>query len=219
MNKPFKKVLEKILFALVGSFFILAAVFSMFAPLIVPQIGQPENIAGWLLFRAKTWPTLQPKANTAWEASDGITAGYVTHQPTEGGIRITLGPTQSNTREAYFASGVLQKRAFTLQAEVNTPAGCHNGLVFRGNAQGEYYVFLVSESSYTVEILRREANTDLPREALIPNTDVSEAVGKPQRLMIVGNAERYFFYINDLLVNQLSDSRLNGKLSGVEVFT
>jgi hypothetical protein len=219
MHKPIKKILEQILFALVSSFFILAAVFSMFAPLIIPQIGKPENIANWLLFRAKTWPTLQPNAHTVWEASDGTTVGYVTHQPTDRGIRITLEPTQTNTREAYFASGVLEKHAFTLQAEVSTPAGCHNGLVFRGNAQGEYYVFLVSESSYTVEILRREANADLPREALIPNTDVSEAVGKPQRLMVVGQAEQYFFYINDLLVNHLSDSRLNGKLSGVEVFT
>lgn len=124
-----------------------------------------------------------------------------------------------NTREAYFAKKLIAKHAFKLSVEVNTPKDCHNGLVFRGNAQGEYYLFLVSEPSYTVEILQREVNNDLPREAIIPNTNIPEFIGKPRTLMVLGDGERYFFYINDILVNNMSDSRLNGNCVGIEVFT
>lgn len=219
MNEQMKKVLKKILLTTVTSFFILAAVLSMFAPFIVPQINKPENIANFLLLRAKIWQTIHANTGTEWESSDSTTAEYVTDKPTDTGVLITLGATQVNTREAYFTKKLIAKHAFKLSVEVNTPKDCHNGLVFRGNAQGEYYLFLVKEPSYTVEILRREANNDLPREAIIPNTDVPEFIGKPRTLMVLGDGERYFFYINDILVNNMSDSRLNGNRIGIEVFT
>jgi hypothetical protein len=92
-------------------------------------------------------------------------------------------------------------------------------LIFRGNAQGEYYLFLVSQTSYTVEILRRKDNVDLPREAIILNTPIPNGVGKPQVIAVAGSGTSYSFYINNILVNSMSDSRLNGDRTGVEVFT
>ena len=219
MNEQMKKVPKKILLTFVTSFFILAAVLSMFTPFLVPQLNNPKNIANFLLLRAKIWQTIRANAGTEWEASDSTTAEYVTDKPTDTGVLITLGATQVNTREAYFAKKLIAKHTFKLSVEVNTPKDCHNGLVFRGSAQGEYYLFLVNETSYTVEILRRDVNNDLPREAIIPNTDIPKFIGKPHTLMVLGDDERYFFYINDIPVNNMSDSRLNGNRIGVEVFT
>lgn len=212
MDNQKKNVLKKSLIVITQSFLILAAILSTFAPFI---IDTPENI----LRRVGSWQTTKATTATAWEATDGSTAQYVSEQTTDGGIQIILSPTQTSTREAFFATGLSSKRSFILSVNVNTPRDCHNGLVFRGNAQGEYYLFLVSQSSYTVEILRRESNNDLPREAIIPNTAVSDAIIKPVSLTILGNGKEYFFYINNILVNHMNDGRLSGNRVGVEVFT
>jgi hypothetical protein len=70
-----------------------------------------------------------------------------------------------------------------------------------------------------VEILRREANSDLPREAIILNTSIPGSIGQPHTLSVLGDGTHYYFYINDILVDGMSDSRLNGNRTGIEAFT
>lgn len=207
MNKSNRRVLLKVLLALLNALFILVAGFSVLSPFIP------------LLLRAKLWQTIHARAATQWDASDGTTPKYVTHTPANNGLLVTLDPTETNTREAFFAQGFTTKHAFTLKADVSIPANCHGGLVFRGNAQGEYYLFLVSEKTYTVEILRRDADNDLPREAIILNTPIPATLSQPYGLMVVGDGEHYSFYINGYFVNAMNDARLTGNRVGVEVFT
>jgi hypothetical protein len=68
-----------------------------------------------------------------------------------------------------------------------------------------------------VEILQRESDRDLPREAIIPNTKISDKIGQPRNLTVIGSGEYYYFYINGSYVDYVRDSRLNGNRVGVEV--
>lgn len=159
-----------------------------------------------------------------WESSDGSSAEHAGYTPTRHGVEVVLAPTEFTTREAYFNHTAITQDGFRLSTEVAVaPAECGNecrkGLIFRGNAQGEYYLFLVSLTSYTVEILQRKDNVDLPREAIVLNTPIPESIGKPRVLAVVGDGQSYSFYINNVLVNSMSDSRLNGDRTGIELFT
>lgn len=195
-------------------FFVVAFVSS--APVVIEQMHRPDR----LLSRTKTWNiTTKSTSRSIWEASDGSSAKHVSFKPTSIGFKVSLQPTESSTREAFFNEGLIAKDTFKLSVDVNTPTACHNGLVFRGNAQGEYYLFLVDSVSYTVEILRRESNHDLPREAIIPNTAISDIIWQPRNLVIIGRGSTYYFYINGIYVDQIRDSRLNGNRVGVEAFT
>jgi hypothetical protein len=200
----------------IGIILFFVVIFISSAPVLIEQMYRPER----LLPRTNTWHvTAKSTGSSVWEASDGLSAQHVKFKQTSTGFNVILQPTETQTREAYFHEGLITKDTFKLSVEVNTPTACHNGLVFRGNADGEYYLFLVSESSYTVEILQRESGYDLPREAIIPNTTVSSSIGRPRLLTVIGRQESYYFYINDAYVNQISDSRLNGNRVGVEAFT
>ncbi len=195
-------------------FFIIIFVSSV--PVIIEQMYRPERF----LSRTNSWHIIAKSTDkSVWETSDDIFAEHVNVKPTNSGFKVTLRPTEIATREAFFNEGLITRNTFKLSAEVNTPPACHNGLVFRGNAQGEYYLFLISSCSntYTVEILRRESGHDLPREAIIPNTIVSDSIGQPRTLTVIGKGETYYFYINGTYVNQISDSRLNGNRVGIEV--
>jgi hypothetical protein len=196
-------------------FFVVA--FMSSAPVVIEQMYRPER----LLSHTNSWHIItKSTGKSAWNASDGFSAKYIDIKPTTIGLKVILQPTELATRETYFNEALVTTNTFKLSVEVNTPTACHNGLVFRGNEEGEYYLFLVSsESSYTVEILRRESNQDLPREAIIPNTTVSNSVGQPRTLAIIGKGQSYYFYINGIYVNQMSDSRLNGNRVGIEAFT
>jgi hypothetical protein len=215
MNKQSKNVPNNPSFAL-GIILFFIVIFVSSAPVVIEQMYRPERF----LSRTKTWHTIaNSTGQSVWEASDGFAVEHVSVQPTNDGFKVMLQPTELSTREAFFNEGLITKNPFKLSVDVNTPPACHNGLVFRGNASGEYYLFLVSSCSntYTVEILRRESGHDLPREALIPNTAVSDSIGQPRTLTVIGKGETYYFYINGTYVNQISDSRLNGSHVGVEV--
>ncbi len=212
MNQQSKNIPS--FFVSVVLFFVVALISS--TPVVIEQMYNPERFMprtdGWHVIAKST-------SGSIWEASDGSSAKHVSIEPTNSGFKVILQPTELATREAYYNEGLITADTFKLSVEVNTPPSCHNGLVFRGNTQGEYYLFLVSSSSYTVEILQREVNQDLPRKAIIPNTTVSSSIGQPRDLVVVGNGEHYYFYINGTYVNQMIDSRLNGNRVGVEVFT
>lgn len=186
----------------VGLFLFLVVIFISSAPVVIEQLNKLQE----------------------WESSDGSGAEYVSYKPTRHGIEVILAPTDFTTREAYFNKKAIAQDVFRLSTEVEvapTECGndCRKGLIFRGNAQGEYYLFLVSLTSYTVEILQRQDNVDLPREAIILNTPIPESIGKPQVITVLGDGPSYSFYINNVFVNQMSDSRLSGNRTGVEVFT
>ena len=120
---------------------------------------------------------INPVFESVWIASDGFSANHVSIISSRNGVDVILQPTELATREAFYYDELITKTNFKLSVEVNTPTACHNGLVFRGNENGEYYLFLVSsESTYMVEILRRDSGIDLPREAIIPNTPVSTVI-------------------------------------------
>jgi hypothetical protein len=200
----------------VGSLLLLLLVVASFVPLVITQMYRPEN----LLPRTKAWPIIAKSTDqSVWEASDGLIVEHVDIQPTSAGFRVMLRPNEVTTREAFFNEGLIARNTFKLSVDVNTPTDCYNGLVFRGNALGEYYLFLVGScaNTYTVEISRRESGQDLPREALIPNTSIPEAVGPPQTLSVIGREDAYYFYINGTYVDQIVDSRLNGNHAGVEI--
>ena len=200
----------------VGLILFFMIVFASFVPVIIIQMNRPER----LLPRSNTWKIIaQSTEKSLWEASDSSSVEHVSVQPTGSGFKVMLQPTKLSTREAFFNEGLLTKNTFKLSVDVKTPSDCHNGLVFRGNASGEYYLFLVSScaNTYTVEILQRESDHDLPREALILNTAIPESIGKPNTLTVLGKGETYYFYINDTFVDQISDSRLSGNHVGVEV--
>jgi hypothetical protein len=195
-------------------FFIIVMISS--APAVIGQMNRPER----LLSRAEAWNIIaRSTRGSVWEASDGSSAKHVSIQPDNTGFKVMLQPVEMATRQAFFHEGLIPTDTFKLSVEVKTPTACHNGLVFRGNPQGEYYLFLVSSSSYTVEILRRDSDHDLPREALIPNTTVSNRIGQPHILSVIGRRGTYYFYINGTYVDQMSDSRLSGNRVGVEAFT
>jgi hypothetical protein len=203
-----------------GLFLLLVVILFSAAPIVIEQINKPERLAFKLLSRSGRWQVLHASTRESqWQASDGSTAEHVRYRQTTSGIQVVLEPTELMTREAYFNKEAIIADVFRLSTEVDTPAGCHNGLVFRGNAQGGYYLFLVSPVSYTVEFLQRKNNSDLPREAIIPNTLLPKFVGEPHTLTVIADGQTYFFYVNNVFVNQMSDSRLNGNRTGIEVFT
>jgi hypothetical protein len=205
-----------------GSLFLfLAIIFISSAPVMIEQMDKSKRAASNLLARAGTWQIVNTSTdNTAeWESSDESSAEHVRSRSMNGGLEITLGVTQASTREAYFNKEAATTGIFKLRTEMSIPKDCHMGLVFRGDAQGEYYLFLVSASSYTVEILRRSSSNDLPREAIVENTTIPQVIGEPQTLTVLSDGRRYFFYINEAFVNSMSDTRLNGNRIGVEVFT
>ncbi len=205
----------------VGSLFLfLLVILISSTPVAIEQMKKRERLALKLLSRSGTWQVIHTSTNESqWESSDGSTAKHVSYRKTSSGVEVVLEPTELMTREAYFNKEAITTNVFRLSTEVDTPIGCHNGLVFRGNAQGEYYLFLVSPVSYTVEILQRGDNADLPREAIIPNTNLPESVGQPHTITVIADGESYFFYINNVFVNRVSASQLNGNRTGVEIFT
>lgn len=195
---------------------LLVIIFVSLSLIIIFQTDPPEK----LLLQSKVWKDISRSTTTSlWNPSDGSTAKHVSDQTISNGFEISLQPTKSSTREAFYNDGVIIKDVFKLTVEVNTPTDCNNGLVFRGNELGEYYLFLISScaNTYTVEILQRESNEDLPREALILNTTIPESIGKPHKMTVIGKEGNYYFYINNVFVNQINDTRLYGNHVGVEV--
>lgn len=204
----------------VSFFLFIVVIFISSAPVVIEQLNKPERRAFKLLAHSGTWQVIHASTSKSqWESSDGFSAEHVSYRPTSDGIEVVLAATELSTREAYLSKEAIATDAFRLSAEVDTPTGCHNGLVFRGNEQGEYYLFLVSPVSYTVEILQRRDHADLPREAIIPNTSLPQSIGEPHTITVLTDGQSYLFYINHVFVNRMTDSRLNGNRTGVEVFT
>ncbi|MEW5939073.1 MAG: hypothetical protein AB1750_05390 [Chloroflexota bacterium] len=186
------------------------------APVLLEQVCRPERS----LFCANAWGRITKNSEAAsWSASDGSSPEHVSVAPTEDGLSVTIQPTESPTREAFFSESLIPGSAFALSTEIRMLCGYMSGLAFRGNSQGEYYLFLVSSSTYTVEILERKSGQDRPREAIIPNTKVSRDIGWPRHLAVVGKGRTYYFYVNGVYVDTMSDSRLYGDRVGVEAFT
>ncbi|HET9910707.1 MAG TPA: hypothetical protein VFQ13_02395 [Anaerolineales bacterium] len=220
MNQPETSKPDSSSSFIISFFLLLMVILVSAAPVVIEQMNRPERLAFKLLSRSGRWQVLHASTGKSqWEASDGSTAEHVRYRQTTSGIQVVLEPTELMTREAYFNKEAITADVFRLSTEVDTPAGCHNGLVFRGNAQGEYYLFLVSPVSYTVEILRRQDNSDLPREAIIPNTPLPKFIGEPHTITVIADGQSYLFYINNVFVNRMNDSRLNGNRTGIEVFT
>jgi hypothetical protein len=195
-------------------FFIIIFIGSI--PVIAPQIFRYEK----LVPRASVWPiTARSTRESIWKSSDGTTANYVNINNTASGLNVTVHPTELIIREGFLIEDLITKDTFKISTNVEIPISCHSGVAFRGNAQGEYYLFMVSPcgKTYTVEILQRESGHDLPREAIIPNTNYPDTVGQPLTLTVVGNGASYYFYINGVYVDQMFDSRLNGNRVGVEI--
>jgi len=215
MNQHNKNVPDTPSFAVgVGLLFLI--IFLCSAPVIVQQMYRPEK----LLPHTNSWAiTTRSTDKSVWEASDGMSADYVNTQKAAHGVGVIVQSTELIIREAFYNDGLITKDPFKLSADVTIPISCDSGLVFRGNAQGEYYLFMVSQcaNTYTVEILQRDLGYDLPREAIIPNTKISDTLGAPHTLTVIGNGTTYYFYINDVYVNQITDSRLNGNRVGVEI--
>jgi hypothetical protein len=208
-------------FSFAGSLLLfIIIIFISSAPVVIEQLNKPERRPFRLLSQTRSWQVIHTSTSESrWEASDGSTAEHVSYRRIDSGVQVVLEPTELMTREAYYNEDAIALDAFQLSAEVFTPAGCHNGLVFRGNEQGEYYLFLVSPISYTVEILRRQDNLDLPREAIIPNTTLPKFIGEPHTITVLWDGQSYLFYINNVYVNSMNDTRLIGKRTGIEVFT
>jgi hypothetical protein len=197
-----------------GLFLLLVVILFSAAPVVIEQMKKPERLAFKLLSRSGTWQVIHASTKEShWEASDGGTTEPVHYRTTDEGVEFVF--ERTGNREAYFVKEAITPDTFKLSVEVNAS----NGLVFRGNDQGEYYLFLVSPTTYTVEILQRANNVDLPREAIIPNTHLPKFVGEPHTLTVIADGQTYFFYVNNVFVNQMSDSRLNGNRTAIEVFT
>jgi hypothetical protein len=220
MNQPETSKPDPSLSFITSLFLLLVVILISSTPVVIEQMKKPEMLAFKLLSRSGRWQVIHASTRESqWEASDGSTAEHVRYRQTTSGIQVVLEPTELMTREAYFNREAITTDIFRISTEVDTPTGCHNGLVFRGNAQGEYYLFLVSPVSYTVEILRRQDNSDLPREAIIPNTPLPKSVREPNTITVIADGQSYLFYINNVFVNRMNDSRLNGDRTGIEVFT
>jgi hypothetical protein len=202
-------------FSFAGSLFLfIIIIFISSAPVVIEQLNKPERIAFKVLSHSRTWQVIHTSTNQSqWEASDGGTTEPVHYRTTDDGVEFVF--ERTGNREAYFVKEAFTPDIFKLSVDVNAS----NGLVFRGNDQGEYYLFLVSPTTYTVEILQRANNVDLPREAIIPNTALPKFIGLPHTLTILGDGHSYLFYINNVLVGNMSDSRLYGNRVGIEVFT
>lgn len=201
---------------LVGLALFFVIIFIGSIPVIDPQFFQYKK----RLPHASLWPiTARSTTESMWKSSDGMTVEYVNFKTTASGLDVTLQPTELITREGFYLEGLTTKDPFKISTNVELPISCHSGVVFRGNAQGEYYLFMVSPCAhkYTVEILQRESGHDLPRLAIIPNTKFPDTVGDPHTLTVVGNGTTYYFYINGVYVDQMVDSRLNGNRVGVEI--
>lgn len=166
------------------------------------------------------WKTIDSDmAVNQWSASDGTSAEVITLGGTDGNFNIHVLPSEDGRREAFYSGREIEGDIFRLMAQVVIPPDRWSGLIFRGNEEGEYYLFLVSNTAYTVEILERNANADLPREAIFPVTAIPDGVGKPHTLKVEGNGQGYRFFINNAYLNQVQDSRLHGSRVGVEIFT
>jgi hypothetical protein len=200
----------------------------IFGPVIIKQEKPGSILANFLLTRAEKWTISyvntfdddQSVQLSQWKPTDGEISGFIRNiTVTNGHLEISFAPTQETVqRDAFVNEKALAQGDFLLTAEINAPLSCHTGLVFRDNAMGEYYAFLVGNDSFTVEILRRNSAGDLPREAIIPNTAIPENVGVPHKISVLASLGHYSFYINNIFVGQMRDSRLDGDRNGIEVF-
>jgi hypothetical protein len=198
----------------VALFFTIIVVCSI--PVVIQQMYRPEK----LLPHTNSWIiTTRSTDKSIWEASDGTSADDVNTNRTAHGVDVIVQSTELIIRDAFYSEGLITKDPFKLSADIKIPISCHSGLVFRGNTQGEYYLFMIGQcdNTYTVEILQRKSGYDLPREAIIPNTKIPDKIGEPHTLTIIGNRTSYYFYINGVYVNQITDSRLNGNRVGIEI--
>lgn len=189
--------------------------------------NRQEVSADKLLSQTGKWPigfrdyfeADSPEQLEYWRPTDGTLSEKVSGPMSKDGrFQVSVAPTESDSvREAFYNEFVLAPKNFLLSVELINPAGCKTGLVFRGNIKGEYYLFLVGSRSYTVEILQRDAESDLPREAIILNTDIPERIGQPHKLSVLADDKKYYFYVNNYFVDEMHDSRLSGERAGIEV--
>lgn len=156
---------------------------------------------------------------TYWTSTDGTTSGLITSfGSVNERLEITVAPTRNViVREAFFNEHALAAGDFLLTMELQVPLPCATGLIFRGDILGEYYLFLVTNDRYDVEILRREGARDQPREAIIPNAPIPAELIPPYSLGVLAHEDDYSFYINQVLVTTMSDSRLRGERTGIEI--
>jgi hypothetical protein len=200
-------------------FFIISIAFNF--------INRQEVLADKQLSQTEKWPISfrdyfesdSPEQLEYWRSTDGTSSEKVSGPISKDGrLQVSVAPTESDTvREAFYNEFALAPRNFLLSVELINPAGCNTGLIFRGNIKGEYYLFLVGSHTYTVEILQRDAGSDLPRQAIISNTDIPERIGQPHKLSVLSDGQNYYFYINNSFVNEIHDSRLSGERTGIEI--
>lgn len=177
-----------------------------------------------LLAYAEKWPiafsdAFDTESLPSWKPSDGSIDEGIKKMLTSGGrFEITVAPTlKSIMRDGFYNERAYASGNFMLQMKTNLPLSCDAGLIFRGNEQGEYYLFLIGNNSYTVEILRRNKDGDLPREAIILNTPFPQGIGEPDTLSVVAQNDSYYFYVNHVFVDKMSDDRLHGDQTGIEL--
>lgn len=220
MKQPEASKADSPISFIISLFLFLLVILISSTPVVIEQMNKPERLVSRILSHYGAWQLSHTSTSESqWEASDGSTAGHASYSQTSNGVKVIIQPNEFSTREAFFSKEAITADVFRLSIQVDTPTACHNGLVFRGDAQGDYYLFLVDQVSYTMEILQRKDNADLPREAIIPNTSLPKSVGEPHTITVIGDGQSYLFYINDIFVDRMSDSRLNGNRTGIEVFT
>lgn len=199
----------------------------IFAPITIERLNIRKIYAEKLLSNADEWPIIlrdfygnaSPSQFAYWKPTDGTTADSVNLSLlTNGRFEISVAPTQNTiVREAFFNEHAFAPRNFLLTAGVSLPDACDTGLIFRGDTLGEYYSFLVGNDHYTVEDFPRNPEGDLPRQAIIPNKPIPESIGRPSALGVLANDNHYYFYINHDFVDSMSDSRLHGERTGIEI--
>lgn len=181
--------------------------------------------ANKLLIQTEEWvikvsETFDNDSLAFWVPTDGIIDRHVTKLAIEDGqIEIVFAPTEEQiVRDAFFFEQALAPESFLLTVAVMaSPNACKSGLIFRGNRYGEYYLFLVGKTSYTVELLTRDSGGDLPREAIIPNKNIPNDVGQPLSLSVLAKDDKYYFYINQIYIDKMSDERLDAGRIGFEL--
>jgi hypothetical protein len=208
-------------------FILLMLLLIVFGPITIQRKYIQKLIAEGLIPHAEQWPvhfqdTFDSNAPTRladWAATDGTTDERVNFlPPTDDRLEISVGPTgEPGVREAFFNTAAPAPDLFWLTMDVHTPFSCYTGLVFRGNSTGEYYLFLTANDHYTVEILRRNADGDLPRQAIIPNTRFPASIHQPESLGVLGVNHSYYFFVNHIFLDWMHDSRLHGERTGLEI--
>ena len=209
-NKPFTLIAAVLIFQ--------ALLYHVAPALLIRVIDNPDVKRKILWHYSNEWNNIEVNEFSTWVNSDGSSDKDVSILPLPNGVQVINNTPEWCFREGYFLNDIRAGRIFKLHADINANRASEYGLVFHGDVAGQYYVFLVSDDEYTVEILPRENNSDLFRKAIIEITPLPDQVNHVESISVMAYENRYFLYINDIYVDQFMDTRLQGNRIGIEIF-